>query len=612
MGFLKERCLRTCLSVLLAVACLLASLLFLNIDSNAIERIEIDPTNGVGIARFTSSDGLVKFHEADTGREGYFHWRYAGDAAYIGMSNIGNTEVVVCKVAGVVMKVDTKYVREIIPYQGQKISYYSVQNDAYLMHTYSYYSGNNLYQRSLRVGYKPSYLSGDCTYYSYDGHYFYVSFETMISDYRNNTYANAVNAGAPYYNYYQYLSMHTTATPTAEQYNSHVAATKSQSLMLTTGNAFLSTQNKYTINALLTFGVAINESNWGTSNIAYTKNNLFGLKAYDTNTDMADVFPSVEACIEDFAYGWLHKGYMNGGDSRYRGPHLGDKHSGFNVKYASDPYWGEKAAERGYYLEGAQSDYGRYSIGIARSGKVAFYKEADRSSTRIYTSDTATGGYIYDFPITILEKVSGANGELFYRVTSDMSLNAERTARDVAAIYDSSRDYVYVSANDVQVVFESGTNIPIPERVESAKTQEEVIQAMQVVNTDNCLTGFAEGSNVTEAIAKVRALDSNIQVSVRKVDGSIVSDGAVATGMIITITTGGSTVDYSIVLRGDVNGDGRMSALDYVLVRKYLDSATTLDGAYYRGADTNKDGNVSALDYVILRNHLDNKSTIVQ
>ena len=31
-------------------------------------------------------------------------------------------------------------------------------------------------------------------------------------------------------------------------------------------------------------------------------------------------------------------------DSRYYGANLGDKASGICVKYASDPYWGEKAA----------------------------------------------------------------------------------------------------------------------------------------------------------------------------------------------------------------------------------------------------------------------------
>ena len=36
---------------------------------------------------------------------------------------------------------------------------------------------------------------------------------------------------------------------------------------------------------------------------------------------------------------------------RYYGSHLGDKESGINVKYASDPYWGEKAASFYYRLD---------------------------------------------------------------------------------------------------------------------------------------------------------------------------------------------------------------------------------------------------------------------
>lgn len=638
MKFRDKRCLKTCLSVLLIVTCLLASLVFLNIDSNAEEPIPFDMTTGVGVVRFTSSSGLVYFIEADTGREGYFHWRYAGDAAYIGTTTVGTTEYVVCKLAGVVMKVDMQYVREITSYEEQGLTYYYVLDDTYLMHSYTYYVGNTLLRRSLRVGYKPSYLTGEINYYSYDGHYFYTDFATMISDYRNNTFSNAVNAEEPYYNYYQYLSMHTTATLAAEEYDAHVLSTEEQyrenhpgesviePIMLQTGDAFVETQNKHTINSLLTYGVAFNESQWGRSNISRTKNNLFGLKAVDSNPgESAEVFSSLEACIEDFAYGWMHKGYLNGGDSRYRGPHLGDKHSGINVKYASDPYWGEKAAERGYFLEGAQSDYGRYSIGIARSGMIKFYKEADTSSTVLYTSDTRTGSYIFDFPVTILEKVTGNNGEVFYRAVSDMALNAERTSRDVTALYDASRDYVYVLESDVQIVFESDENITLPdsptpegvpqepqEPVDTPKTQEEVLQAIQVVNRDNCLTGFSEGSDVNSVIAKINEFDSNVQVSIKGANGEDIAEGFVATGLTITVTTGGSTVDYSAVIRGDVNGDGRLSALDYVMVRKYLDSETSLEGAYYKGADTNGDDNVSALDYVILRNHLDNKSTIVQ
>jgi beta-N-acetylglucosaminidase len=597
--------------MLLVVTCLLASFSFY-IDTKA--------TDTIGVVRFESSDDLVDYVEVDSGRTGYFNCDYAGDAAYIRTESSGGREYVICKLAGVVMRVDKQqFVKGIVSYQDQKISYYSVKDNTYLMHNYTYYSGTTLKERSICIGYKPGYLMQGIKYYSYDGHYFYTQFDKMISDYRNNTYANAVNVNAPYYNYYQYLSMHSTANCTPEQYNAHVASKVSSSKMLTTGSAFVATQNKYTINSLLMFGVAGNESAWGTSDIANSKNNLFGLNAVDSNTGNADVFKSVEACIEDFAYGWIHKGYLSGRNWKYRGPHLGDKRSGINVKYASDPYWGEKAAANCF--EARNSDYGRYTLGIVRSNIINFYKEADTSSNVIYTSDASDGSYIYDFPVTILEKVTNARGELFYKVASDMSLNADRSARDEGydpksekkvAVYDSNRDYVFVRANDVKIVFENGANITIPETNGQGKTHAEVLSMMKVTSVDNYLTGFAVGSDVSTEIAKVRAVDSSIQIVVKNSNGAEIAGGTIATGMIITITTNGSTVNYSVVVRGDLNGDGKMSALDYVKIRNYLDGASSLSGAYLKSADTSGDGKVTALDYVKVRNHLDGKTAIVQ
>jgi beta-N-acetylglucosaminidase len=579
--------------------------------------------NIIGVVRFKSvprlaadgttvMDPLVDYTEVDTGRAGYFHCKSAGDAAYLGTDSNGN---IICKLSGVVMRVPAEHKKEIVSYTncGEKeISYYSII-DGYLVHSYTYYNGDNiLSSTSTRVGYKPDYMQIGTKYYSYDGHYFYNDFAKMISDYQNGGYGNAVNAGTPYYNYYQYLSMHTKAPFTPEQYNSYIAANKKESVMLTTGNAFASAQNTYTINALLMFGVAINESGWGTSSIAKEKNNLFGLNAVDSSPGAsANTFKSVEHCINEFAYEWVHKDYLNGGDFRYRGPHLGDKHSGMNVKYASDPYWGEKAAARGYYFDTNKIDYGRYTIGIASSGKISCYKEADVASTVIYTTDSSDGTNIYDYPVVILDSIQ-SNGAWFYKIVSDMSLKSDRSARDVNAHYDSNRDYVYVKASDIRVVFEGSGNIEIPDIEIQGKTHTEVLSALNVSNSSNYLTGFSVGSDVEREIAKVRALDSNIQVVVKKADGTQITNGALATGMQMTITTNGSAVNYTVVIRGDINGDGKLSAVDYVKLRNYLDGASSLNGAYLHSADTSRDGKTSAVDYVKLRNHLDNKSAIAQ
>lgn len=99
--------------------------------------------------------------------------------------------------------------------------------------------------------------------------------------------------------------------------------------------------------------------------------------------------------------------------------------------------------------------------------------------------------------------------------------------------------------------------------------------------------------------------------------GNIVSGGIIGTGQKISITITQendemTTYTVMIVVKGDVNGDGKISALDYVKVRNKLDGKNYLNNYETQGADVNSDNKISALDYVKIRNQLDGKSTIEQ
>ena len=418
----------------------------------------------IGIVRFNRGVTTINYKEAETGRTGYISPNTAGDAAYISTEEEG----IVCYIGGCKIIVNPDDVAEIVSYKEQSLSSYYTAN-GYLIHRYSYFDGGETPKLStLRVGLAPSYLEEGVHYYSYDGHYFYATFEAMIDDYRNDTRENSVNPTNPHYNYYQYLSFHTTACYSGDEYDAYVLQKKgadSGSAMLEAGSAFVSTQNSYIANSIIMFGIAINESGWGMSSIAQDKNNLFGLNAVDSNPyNEADEFDSVEQCIEEFAYYYIQCKYLKGTDSRYRGPHLGNKQSGFNVKYASDPYWGEKAASRPYYFDEDNRDYGRYTLGIAKNNMITLYNEPDEAAQAIYTTDDSSGKYIYDYPVTILETVECSDGKVYYKIISDMPLLNDRSARDVEAQYKPSRDYVYAKESDIQIVFEgNGKDIIIPD-----------------------------------------------------------------------------------------------------------------------------------------------------
>ena len=56
--------------------------------------------------------------------------------------------------------------------------------------------------------------------------------------------------------------------------------------------------------------------------------------------------------------------------------------------------------------------------------------------------------------------------------------------------------------------------------------------------------------------------------------------------------------------KGDVNNDGKISSLDYVLVKNHILSIKKLSGASATAADVNKDGKISSLDYVLIKNDI--------
>ena len=111
------------------------------------------------------------------------------------------------------------------------------------------------------------------------------------------------------------------------------------SLLENKGATFKEAEEHYHINALYLLAHSALESDWGRSKIAKDKNNFFGITAYDTTPYLsAETFDDVDKGILG-ASKWIKENYIDRGRT-----FLGNKASGMNVEYASDPYWGEKIA----------------------------------------------------------------------------------------------------------------------------------------------------------------------------------------------------------------------------------------------------------------------------
>lgn len=427
--------------------------------------------NGVVNFRTKANSTINTYYTEDgTNRPGYLNGYYAADGAFLGYNSDGSK--VKFMQAGVIGWVNSSEV-EILDYDNENvvksINYYHVKNGK----IYHYGTTNvrsQYYTMANMIGYKQSYMSENAIYYSYDGHYFYKTYAQMISDYKKNTRENSINSSNPYYNYYQFLSHRSKTDITAEMLNNYVnkMTSNSSSKMKNMGQYFIQYQNEYGSNALLMFGVAANESAWGNSSIAQAKNNLFGHAAYDDSAGTsANGYYSPQLSIYSHARYFVSEGYLDPLDynGRYYGAHLGDKASGMNVKYASDPYWGEKAAEIAWLVADTNAsvkDSDKYTIAIKEKGSsLNVRSEATTSSYNLYST-----GAVGDYPFIVLSSVTGQNvsgNTKWYKIQSDSTLNSSRTAitRDSGS-YDFNKYYAYVSSSYVTIVNteSSDTNNP--------------------------------------------------------------------------------------------------------------------------------------------------------
>lgn len=138
------------------------------------------------------------------------------------------------------------------------------------------------------------------------------------------------------------------------------------------------------------------------------------------------------------------------------------------------------------------------------------------------------------------------------------------------------------------------------------------INKLNVRNNAGYINGFSVGTTVNTIINSLVGTNS---VSVVNINGAgINGNSKLGTGSTIVVTDsdGKTKYNYKVVIYGDVNGDGAITASDYVNVKNYIMKKKNLSEAALRGADSNKSGSVTASDYVVIKNYILKKTNISQ
>ncbi|MCI6878310.1 MAG: glucosaminidase domain-containing protein [Solobacterium sp.] len=367
---------------------------------------------------------------------------------------------------------------------------------------------------TIVIGPAPSEMAEGVKYYSNDGVTFYTD-----GEFKNRSFV--------YYNYYQFLPLRSKTNISADIFNSYISK-YDNSVMRGTGQTFIDAQNKYGINALLLFAMAAHESGNGTSNIAVNNKNLFGWNAVDANPSQASKFSSVAECINQQA-GINLRGFVDITDGRFFSSSLGNKGSGLNVKYASDPYWGMEIASIAYQIDklsknknGTLSDYNYYSLSLINKFDIPVKQEPSDGSKTLYT--TQYGPHYQEGFIVIdlgtqgsYTKVQSTNP-----IDENGNIKTHRTPITTGNLnpisygeYDFDRSVAYINSNYLTVINKKNDEaIDVPDKEISLM---HMIENMRIENGNLIFSGLAfikglsanEVGKITQNINVVNILDNS-------------------------------------------------------------------------------------------------------
>ncbi|NCB34403.1 MAG: cell wall-binding protein, partial [Erysipelotrichia bacterium] len=273
-----------------------------------------------------------------------------------------------------------------------------------------------------------------------------------------------------YFDYYQFVSHRTVTSITEQQLEDYLANTmgiigkpvsyqdddkdsaddtRTRSQYYGELPAFWQYQYEYGANSLMMFALSENESANGSSALCYSRNNLFGHAAYDSDVEAnASRYLNISNSIYSHARYYISGSYASPLKSMFRGSFFGNKSAGMNVSYASDPYWGEKAAV--YYRHLDESfdsiDLNQYTLGIKTSSDmVDVYQYPQADSGILYTTRKNP-----DYSFVILSAFSNEDGD-WYAVQSEATLD-ENSKVALSYYYDYSNDIGYILQSDIQTV----------------------------------------------------------------------------------------------------------------------------------------------------------------
>ena len=305
---------------------------------------------------------------------------------------------------------------------------YKKTNSGTLVH----YVYNHLTKQtaSYTVGPAPSFMNLTDDYFSYDGVHFYNKQGKLLL--------------GTYYPYFQFQSIRQPSNYSAielDSYINKVLAEKEasgtprytnatqQSKLVGLGSYLKEMEATYRVNAMFILATAIHESDYGISANALNKNNLFGIKVYDSSPELGEMYLDPQKSVFAFVTKNINLNYASPTADYSNGLVPGNKTTGINVRYASDPQWGSKVAGHMHRIDSALGgkDYMQATLAVSTANSTLNVRSTPEvtSTNKLYTYRQKDLGVnqAFGYPVVITETVSGNDGYTWYKVLTDTSIS---------------------------------------------------------------------------------------------------------------------------------------------------------------------------------------------
>ena len=157
--------------------------------------------------------------------------------------------------------------------------------------------------------------------------------------------------------------------------------------------------------------------------------------------------------------------------------------------------------------------------------------------------------------------------------------------------------------------------INVTKKIEETNTVldiSEILRTLNIKNDGTYIYGYELNTDISTIISSIVGKEPGATVTCTNKANQAKTSGIIASGDKIKIKTNREEKTYTLVIYGDVNGDGKIAATDYVAIKNHIMDTKKLDEFEKICADVNRDGKVAATDYVAIKNHIMDVKKITQ